>query len=94
AFLLKKNKVAVIWGEAKLEGKGRITVTPSATPAPKGTLGPDRYDARHIIGATGARPRVLPGIEPDKDRIWTYFEAMVPPAMPKSLIVIGSGAIG
>jgi dihydrolipoamide dehydrogenase len=94
SFLLKKNKVAVIWGEAKLEGRGRISVTPSATAAPKGVLGPDRYEARHIIVATGARPRVLPGIEPDKDRIWTYFEAMVPPAIPKSLIVIGSGAIG
>ncbi|RTL67511.1 MAG: dihydrolipoyl dehydrogenase [Hyphomicrobiales bacterium] len=94
SFLLKKNKVAVIWGEAKLEGKGRITVAPSATPAPKGALGPDRYEARHIIVATGARPRALPGMEPDKDRIWTYFEAMVPPAMPKSLIVVGSGAIG
>jgi dihydrolipoamide dehydrogenase len=63
-------------------------------PVPKGTLGEGTYKAAHIIVATGARPRVLPGIEPDGDRIWTYFEAMVPPAMPKSLIVMGSGAIG
>jgi dihydrolipoamide dehydrogenase len=44
--------------------------------------------------ATGARPRVLPGLEPDKKLVWTYFEAMVPDAMPKSLLVVGSGAIG
>ncbi|HUS97886.1 MAG TPA: dihydrolipoyl dehydrogenase, partial [Hyphomicrobiaceae bacterium] len=47
-----------------------------------------------IIVATGARPRVLPGIEPDGERIWTYFEAMIPSEIPKSLVVIGSGAIG
>ena len=57
-------------------------------------LGPGTYQAKHIIIATGARPRVLPGIEPDGKLIWTYFEAMVPPAMPKSLLVMGSGAIG
>ncbi len=50
--------------------------------------------AKHIILATGARPRVLPGIEPDRKLIWTYFEAMVPEKIPKSLLVIGSGAIG
>ena len=64
-------------------------------PAPKGTLGDGDLQAKHIIVATGARPRVLPGIEPDGKRIWTYFEAMVPrTAIPKSLIVMGSGAIG
>ncbi len=63
-------------------------------PAPKGVLGAGTYKAKHIVVATGARPRVLPGIEPDGKTIWTYFEAMVPPAMPKSLIVMGSGAIG
>ncbi len=93
-FLLKKNKVAVIWGEATLEGQGRISVKPSSQPAPKGALAAGTYAAKHIIVATGARPRILPGLEPDKDRIWTYFEAMVPPAMPKSLVVVGSGAIG
>jgi dihydrolipoamide dehydrogenase len=65
-----------------------------AAPAPKNTLGEGTYSAKHIIVATGARPRVLPGIEPDGKLIWTYFEAMVPPEMPKSLIVMGSGAIG
>ncbi|MDU6376607.1 MAG: dihydrolipoyl dehydrogenase, partial [Bradyrhizobium sp.] len=52
------------------------------------------YQAKHIIVATGARPRVLPGLEPDKKLVWTYFEAMVPEKMPKSLLVVGSGAIG
>jgi dihydrolipoamide dehydrogenase len=63
-------------------------------PEPKGALGPGAYQAKHIIIATGARPRVLPGLEPDGKLVWTYFEAMVPPAMPKSLLVVGSGAIG
>ena len=66
----------------------------SKSEAPKGALRPGAYQAKHIIIATGARPRVLPGIEPDKKLVWTYFEAMVPPAMPKSLLVVGSGAIG
>src|SRR5215470_17010042 len=94
AFLMKKNKIAVIWGEATLDAVGRVTVKASTVAAPKGTLGPGRYRAPHIIIATGARPRVLPGIEPDQRLVWTYFEAMVPPAIPKSLLVIGSGAIG
>src|SRR5690606_10547735 len=55
---------------------------------------PGTYQAKHIIVATGARPRVLPGLEPDKKLVWTYFEAMVPEKMPKSLLVVGSGAIG
>ena len=93
-FLLKKNKVAVIWGAAKLSGAGRVSVSAVETAAPKGALGAGDYQAKHIILATGARPRVLPGLEPDRDRIWTYFEAMNPPAMPKSLVVVGSGAIG
>jgi dihydrolipoamide dehydrogenase len=106
-FLLKKNKVSVIWGEAVIDkaaqgaSPGQITVqatkkTPMqpAHPTPKGTLGPGAYRARHIIVATGARPRVLPGLEPDGKLVWTYFEAMVPPAIPKSLLVVGSGAIG
>ena len=92
-FLLKKNKVDVIWGAAKLAGKGKVSVAASENP-PKGALGPGDYSAKHIIVATGARPRVLPGLEPDKKLVWTYFEAMVPPEMPKSLLVVGSGAIG
>jgi len=104
-FLMKKNKVAVIWGEAAIDAPGKVTVKPPPYPsphagegregaAPKGALGPGSYQAKHIIIATGARPRVLPGLEPDKKLIWTYFEAMVPERMPKSLLVIGSGAIG
>src|SRR5271163_2887694 len=93
-FLMKKNKVTVIWGEAVIDAPGKITVKPSKSEAPKGVLGAGSYQAKHIILATGARPRVLPGIEPDKKLIWTYFEAMVPERMPKTLLVIGSGAIG
>lgn len=100
-FLMKKNKVDVIWGEARLTGKGKVTVgKPSKPafepqhPAPKGTRGEGDYTARHVIVATGARPRALPGIEPDGKLIWTYFEAMVPQQMPRKLVVMGSGAIG
>src|SRR6266704_5024584 len=93
-FLMRKNKVAVIWGEATIEAPGKVAVKAVATAAPKGALGAGAYQAKHIIIATGARPRVLPGLEPDKKLIWTYFEAMVPEHMPKSLLVIGSGAIG
>ena len=100
-FLLKKNKIDVIWGEARIVEPGAIEVTAptrsamgAPIQAPKGALGPGAYAARNIIVATGARPRALPGIEPDRTLIWTYFEAMVPPLMPKSLLVMGSGAIG
>jgi dihydrolipoamide dehydrogenase len=93
-FLMKKNKVSVIWGEAAIDAPGKITVKASKTPAPKDALGPGSYQAKHIIVATGARPRVLPGLEPDKKLVWTYFEAMNPDKMPKSLLVVGSGAIG
>ena len=99
--LLKKNKVQVIWGEAKITKAGEVVVTKSKKapmepqhPQPKGTAGEGTYKAKHIIIATGARPRALPGLEPDGKQVWTYFEAMVPPAMPKSLLVVGSGAIG
>jgi dihydrolipoamide dehydrogenase len=106
-FLMKKNKVDVIWGEAKLSkaasgdkpteivvGKSSKKPMEPQAPLPKNTLGEGTYTAKHIIVATGARPRALPGIEPDGKLIWTYFEAMVPPEMPKSLLVMGSGAIG
>ncbi len=93
-FLMKKNKIPVIWGEAVIDAPGKITVKASKTEAPKGSLGPGSYQAKHIIIATGARPRVFPGLEPDKKLVWTYFEAMNPDRMPKSLLVIGSGAIG
>jgi dihydrolipoamide dehydrogenase len=97
-FLMKKNKVSVIWGEASIDAPGKVTVKASKSEAPKGAqgtvLGPGSYQAKHIIIATGARPRVLPGLEPDKKLIWTYFEAMAPDRIPKSLLVVGSGAIG
>ena len=93
-FLMKKNKVVVIWGEAAIDAPGKVTVKAGRGDAPKGALGAGVYAAKHIIIATGARPRVLPGIEPDKKLVWTYFEAMVPDRIPKSLLVIGSGAIG
>ncbi|HEV2541642.1 MAG TPA: dihydrolipoyl dehydrogenase [Methylobacterium sp.] len=100
-MLLKKNKVDVIWGEASIDsaakgnepGKVIVKETKRAE-APKGAKGAGTYSAKHIVVATGARPRVLPGIEPDKKQIWTYYEAMVPEKMPKSLLVMGSGAIG
>ncbi|MFM8745902.1 MAG: dihydrolipoyl dehydrogenase [Aestuariivirga sp.] len=101
AMLMKKNKISVIWGEAKLTRPGEVTVSAPSKPAvqpqapePKDKLGPGAYTAKHIIIATGARPRMLPGLEPDGKLVWTYFEAMVPKAMPKSLLVVGSGAIG
>ncbi len=102
-FLMRKNKVSVIWGEAKvsviwgeaaIDAPGKVTVKPAQAEAPKGALGPGSYQAKHIIIATGARPRVLPGLEPDEKLVWTYFEAMVPDRVPKSLLVVGSGAIG
>src|SRR5262245_1889143 len=93
-FLMKKNNIPVIWGEAAIDAPGKLTVKPSRSEAPKGALGPGSYQGRHIIIATGARPRVLAGLEPDKKLVWTYFEAMVPDRIPKSLLVVGSGAIG
>src|SRR5262249_15493894 len=93
-FLMKKNKVQVIWGEAVIDSPGKITVKAPRNEPPKGALGPGAYQAKHIIIATGARPRALPGLEPDGKLIWTYFEAMVPNRVPKSLLVIGSGPTG
>jgi dihydrolipoamide dehydrogenase len=93
-FLMKKNKITIIWGEATLDAPGKFTVKKSEAAAPKGALGEGAYQAKHIIVASGARPRALPGLEPDKKLVWTYFEAMVPDKMPKSLLVVGSGAIG
>jgi dihydrolipoamide dehydrogenase len=100
-FLFKKNKVDVIWGEAKITKPGEIMVSKATKkpmepmgPVPKNALGEGTYTAKHIIVATGARPRALPGIEPDGKLIWTYFEAMKADELPKSLLVMGSGAIG
>lgn len=85
-YLMKKNGIEAIDGFARLTGKGQLSV--------EGENGSSSYSADHIILATGARPRALPGIEPDGEQIWTYFDAMVPEQLPKSLLVIGSGAIG
>jgi dihydrolipoamide dehydrogenase len=87
AYLLRKNKVSVFDGHGRLAGKGRLAVAKDENLVAELT-------AEHIVLATGARARSLPGLEPDGERVWTYKEAMVPPAIPKSLLVVGSGAIG
>jgi dihydrolipoamide dehydrogenase len=87
AYLLRKNKVAVFDGEARLAGSGKLAVAKDGKAIAE-------LAARHIVLATGARARSLPGLEPDGKLVWTYKEAMVPPAIPKSLLVVGSGAIG
>ncbi len=86
-FLMRKNKIQVFDGAARLTGGGGIVVEKDGETVAE--LGAD-----HTIIATGARPRSLPGLEPDGELVWTYKEAMVPPVMPDSLLVIGSGAIG
>jgi dihydrolipoamide dehydrogenase len=93
AFLMKKNKVDVIWGAATITAPGKVSVKATENPV-KGALGGGDYSAKHIIVATGARPRALPGLEGDQKLVWTYFEAMAPQSMPKSLVIVGSGAIG
>jgi dihydrolipoamide dehydrogenase len=86
AHLMKKNKIAVHMGEGRLTAPGTLEV--------KGEKGTETLTAKHIIVATGARARDLPGTPADGKRVWTYRHAMVPPEMPKKLLVIGSGAIG
>ena len=85
--LLRKNKVTVFDGQGKLAGAGKVAVAKDGKPVAE-------LAAKHVILATGARARVLPGMEPDGKLVWSYREAMVPPLMPKSVVVIGSGAIG
>ena len=87
AYLLRKNKVTVFDGHGRLAGKGRLAIEKDGKPLAELT-------AEHIVLATGARARSLPGLEPDGELVWTYKEAMVPAAIPKSLLVVGSGAIG
>ncbi len=84
--LLKKNKVTTIMGEASLPAKGKVSV--------KTDKGVEELEAKHIVLATGARARELPGLEADGEQVWTYKHALMPPHMPKKLLVIGSGAIG
>jgi len=87
AFLMKKNKIAVVMGEGKFTGKNKLSVAGADGKTTELT-------AKHIIIATGARARDLPFAKTDGQRIWTYRHAMTPPAMPTELLVIGSGAIG
>ncbi len=87
-YLMRKNKIAVIDGTGRLKGEGRIAVTGNGGDALAD------IEAAHIIVATGARARTLPALEPDGRLIWTYKEAMVPDSFPKSLLIVGSGAIG
>ncbi|MDX5383891.1 MAG: dihydrolipoyl dehydrogenase [Rhodobacterales bacterium] len=84
--LMKKNKITVVMGEATIPAKGRVTV--------KTDKGTEELTAPNIVLATGARARELPGLEADGDLVWSYRHALVPPHMPKKLLVIGSGAIG
>src|SRR5687768_5203867 len=85
--LMKKNKVTVFEGHGKLAGKGRLAITKDGKPLAD-------LVAKHIILATGARARELPGLEADGNLVWNYRHAMVPKMFPKTLLVIGSGAIG
>ena len=89
AHLLKKNKVNVIEGTAKLAGRNQDIWSVDIGGEVAQTV-----QAKHVIIATGARSRQLPGLETDDTQILSYKEAMVPKSMPKSLIVVGSGAIG
>ena len=84
--LMKKNKVTVFMGEATLPAKGKVSV--------KTDKGVEELTSKNIVLATGARARNLPGLEADGERVWSYKHALVPPHMPKKLLVIGSGAIG
>src|SRR5690606_5334825 len=87
--LMKKNKITVFDGYGKLDGPSRVQVT-------EGDAAGTTLSAKHIIIATGARARVLSGLEPDGKLVWTAREAMLPPDMkqPETLLVVGSGAIG
>src|SRR6201988_5090936 len=87
AFLMKKNKITVVDGHGTLLGKGKLGVA-------KDGKAVGELSAKNIIIASGARARSLPGLEPDGKFVWTYKEAMIPEALPKSLLVVGSGAIG
>jgi dihydrolipoamide dehydrogenase len=87
AFLMRKNKIDVIMGYAKIVSKGKIEIT--ASDNSKQTV-----EAKYIVIATGGRSRELPNLKQDGKKIIGYREAMVLPEQPKSMIVVGSGAIG
>ncbi len=87
AGLMKKHKIRVIEGTARLDAPGRLRVRTRDGQE-------SEVAVRHVVLATGARPRVVPGLEPDGELVWTYKEAIVPKSMPSSLLVVGAGAIG
>lgn len=84
--LMKKNKITVFMGAAKIAKAGQVVVTTDK--------GSETLNGKNIVLATGARARELPGLEADGERVWTYKHALTPKRMPKKLLVIGSGAIG
>ncbi len=86
-YLFRKNKVEHVSGYGTFSGKGTIEISRNGAPA-------DRILAKHVIVATGARPRSIPGITIDGKKVISYFEAMVLPRIPKSMVIIGAGAIG
>jgi dihydrolipoamide dehydrogenase len=90
-WLFKKYGVTHIKGTAKLTGRGKLEVESRGA---NQTITKLSLETPRTIIATGARPKFLPGIEPDGDRIITYREAMILPEVPKSVVVIGAGAIG
>lgn len=94
--ILDGNSIDTIWGEAKIVAPGKVQVSCGAQDVemPEGALGPGAYTAKHIIVATGAHPRVRKLIEPDGKFIWSSYEAMIPAEIPKSLLVVGAGAVG
>src|SRR5438876_9118197 len=81
AFLMKKNKIDVVYGEAKLSGQEKVAVATKD--------GNRDLAAKNIVLAAGARARSLPGLEADGTLVWTYREAMIPDFLPKSLLVVG-----
>ena len=86
-YLLNKNGVSLFEGFGRIEERGRVSVSGNGKPVAN-------LSTPHIILATGARPRQLPGIVPDSETIWTYTDALVPRSIPTSLIIVGAGAIG
>ncbi len=92
--LMKKNKITVHMGDGAITAPGKLTVTKDPGSGAGAGGKSEELTAKHIIIATGARARELPFAKADGQRIWTYRHAMVPPAMPTKLLVIGSGAIG
>jgi len=94
AFLMKKNKVDVVMGSAKLLGGGRVAIEPSETMDGDRVGEAGELSARHIIVATGARARELPSLKIDGTKIIAYREAMLQTDRPAKMVIVGAGAIG